>query len=382
MTTGKQYLEQYFLYLESKIRVNRRSPLTYQNYKIILNKLIDFNTPEQYLQMVNNILTELQTKITNNSLLQYRSVYKAFYNWYTKNINFNNLDFEDEVIFFRKEWNTRHSLTEEEKRVIFKELKEYGNSKFEYIFKLLLFNGIRVSEWDGIDFIKLKNSKNWEINIQTAKGNKTRTFAVAPDEYEPIPNMRRDFERLWPSFYWKSKTIKNEFNKFQKFFKERHPEYKDLVISAHILRHTFATGLAESCSPDMIANVLGQLNSKTTSQVYIESNTQLNSNLIYLSNMSAREQMDIRNLKEALKNEKMLNITKLKENAELKDKINEYEKQIKKLRLINETLQNTKEQLTYELNEAREEIELLRETQENANISVELPFSNRILKIA
>ncbi|VDR42455.1 Uncharacterised protein [Mycoplasmopsis caviae] len=84
-------------------------------------------------------------------------------------------------------------------------------------------------------------SENWSFIIQTLKNNKPRYIRV-PSKYDMplVGDLRRDLMKYLENLNLTTKSIKNMFCEFSKYIKQKYPNFKH-QISAHILRHNFAT---------------------------------------------------------------------------------------------------------------------------------------------
>ena len=153
------------------------------------------------------------------------------------------------------------------------------NKKYSNIYKLLLFQGLRIGEalaltWGDIDFInntitidkaiadgKLSSTKNTQSNRITPLFKKTKEILIS--------NIGEPNKRLFPTSYTTiQKTLKE-------ILLESHLPYD---ISIHDLRHTFITNCKNKNIPEHIIQswVGHEIGSKVTSTIY----THVNNNIM------------------------------------------------------------------------------------------------------
>ncbi|MDD1358532.1 tyrosine-type recombinase/integrase [Metamycoplasma hyosynoviae] len=261
-------LKIFYAEFERLIETNNRSSVTLNCYKKILNRLQNWKTIDELLKQINYILNH--SGVSQNSLFYYRAVFKVFCEWFSKR-NHIFIPFNERINKYKIERGTRRAYTKEELEILFAELKAFDNPKFEVIFKILLTTGLRVGEWDYIDWDKLKNS-NWNgIIIRTAKNNNPRPFKILLEDSEHFKEIQEAIKNDL-DIKIKAKTIKNLFAIFKNFVLKRNPNFK-AKISAHILRHTFVTISAEDNTIEEISKILGHTNSNTTCSTYLTYNS-------------------------------------------------------------------------------------------------------------
>ena len=264
--TNIEQLQMFYEQFEYQIKTNNRSAKTLQTYKYILKNLQNWETVDELLNQINFILDN--SGLSQNSLFMYRATFRAFCEWFSKR-NKIYIPFNERINKYKIERGTRRPYTKEELDILFAELKNYNNYKFEIIFKVMLTTGIRVSEWEYINWDDLRDN-NFETIIKTAKNNNPRPFKI-------ISSNNKEFSDIKPAIInglnlnWTAKTIKNNFNLFNKFVLSKHPNFK-AKISAHILRHTFVTISNEKSTIEEIAKVIGHVNSNVTASTYLTYN--------------------------------------------------------------------------------------------------------------
>ena len=260
-------LQIFYAEFEKSVSVGCRSLLTLNNYKLILNNLSNWENVDELLNQINFLLNS-KKNLSTNTLFGVRAVYKAFCEWFAKRNNVY-IPFNERVYKYKLERGTRRSYTKEELEILLDELKNFDNCKFEIVFKILLTTGIRVSEWEYINWNSLKEN-NYEIIIKTAKNNNPRPFKIADTNYEMFKDIKLAVENGL-NLKIKAKTIKNLFILFKKFILHKYPNFKN-KISAHILRHTFVTLASEHSTIEEISKILGHVNSNTTASTYLTYN--------------------------------------------------------------------------------------------------------------
>ncbi|WP_444704919.1 tyrosine-type recombinase/integrase [Mycoplasma sp. 332] len=261
-----EQIQIFYEQFEKLIETKNRSSKTLITYKYVLNKLQNWETIDELLKQINFILNN--SNLSQNTLFGQRAIFKVFCEWFSKR-NQIYIPFTERINKYKIERGTRRAYTKEELDILFKELKNYNNYKFEVIFKILLTTGIRVSEWDFIDWKELR-ANNFQIMIKTAKNNNPRPFKIIESNNIEFLNIKNSIIKGL-KLNWSSKTIKNQFHLFNKWFIERNPNFK-AKISAHILRHTFVTLASESSGVEEIAKVIGHVNSNVTASTYITYN--------------------------------------------------------------------------------------------------------------
>ena len=227
-----------------------------------MKNLQNWETTDELLNQINFLLDNSQ--LSQNSLFTNRAIYKTFCEWFAKR-NRIYIPFNERINKYKIERGTRRAYNKDELNILFSELKKFNNYKFEIIFKILLTTGIRVSEWESINWTQLKEN-NYEIILKTAKNNNPRPFKIIDDKSNEFKDIKIAIQNGL-NLNISAKTIKNLFNLFKNFVMENHPDFKN-KISAHILRHTFVTVAAEQASIEEIAKVIGHVNSNTTASTY------------------------------------------------------------------------------------------------------------------
>ncbi|WP_406618233.1 tyrosine-type recombinase/integrase [Mycoplasmopsis lipophila] len=264
-----EQLEIFYAEYEKTIKTNNRSIHTLNTYKCVLKNLQNWETTDELLNQINFLLDNSQ--LSQNSLFTNRAIYKTFCEWFAKR-NRIYIPFNERINKYKIERGTRRAYNKDELNILLSELKKFNNYKFEIIFKILLTTGIRVSEWESINWTQLKEN-NYEIILKTAKNNNPRPFKIIDDKTNEFKDIRSAIESGL-NLNISAKTIKNLFNIFKNFVMENHLDFQN-KISAHILRHTFVTVAAEQASIEEISKVIGHVNSNTTASTYLTYNPTL-----------------------------------------------------------------------------------------------------------
>ncbi len=229
---------------EIKVKNQAKSARTLTLYKTELAHLRNWTNVKELEKRIIEALLE-DKEISENTRFLRMSIFKVFARWYSEatGIHVSLVDLPK----IRRETSNRRAFSLNEFNIIFDDLKEFNNPRFEWIFKFMLVNGIRVSEFENINWEDFKqrkiNGEFWSQKIKTAKSQKERRIFIPSSlaEDSKFRTMQEDFQNLKLDIT--AKTIKNIFGEFSHFVKARHPELKDLVISAHVLRHCFITNL-------------------------------------------------------------------------------------------------------------------------------------------
>ncbi|MGC7169953.1 tyrosine-type recombinase/integrase [Metamycoplasma hominis] len=311
-------LEIFYAGFEKMIQTHNRSAETLKNYTFVLRQLRDWDTPEELIEQINFILNNLETRgVSNNTLVFHRTVFATFCKWYSERTGVF-ISTKNSINYYPTQHGTRRAYSLDEIRLLLNELNAYKNIKFEIVFKMLLTTGIRVSEWEFINWKELR--ENNQIILKTAKRNNDRPFRILQEQgtiFEGVFN----YFAAGGIIDWTAKTIKNQFNLFKHFVMSRHPEFKNR-ISAHILRHTFVTMASETGSQiEEIAKTLGHTNSNTTQATYLTYDpivankklARMQHNIVSLISNSVLDETE--ELKKQLENQR-------KENERLRDYIN------------------------------------------------------------
>ncbi|WP_412031259.1 tyrosine-type recombinase/integrase [Metamycoplasma buccale] len=311
-------LKIFYAEFQRLIETNNRSAVTLERYKLILNKLTDWNTVDELLDQINFLLT--QAKTCQNTLFTQRAVFKTFCEWLSKR-NQIYIPFNNRIIKYKLKRGTRRSYTTSELMLLLDELKEFKNKKFEIIFKIILATGIRVSEWSHIDFKELIKN-DFQMIISTAKNNNDRPFRI-PENNHPLEYFRNIRSEIIKGIDLNvtSKTIKNLFCSFKKFVIKKHPEF-EAKISAHILRHHFATSAMKNLKDvSEVSKILGHVNSNTTASTYITYDSNYANERLKVAQMPIMDSLNILELQ----NKQKINLDKIatleKNNKDLKNEI-------------------------------------------------------------
>lgn len=289
----------FFAEYEAKIKTNNRSQKTLITYKMILKDLIDWNSVDELLEQVNFLIHKSEN-YSQNTLLARREVFKIFCDWFSKR-NQVFIPFDAKVEKFRVERGTRQSYSEAELELLLNELENFDNVKFAIIFKILALTGLRVSELENIKWDELV-TKNFTLLVKTSKNNNPRPIYIptADDDIsEAYKNLRSEItENINSLKRYRPKTIKNTFLLFKDFVKQKYPDFPKM-ISAHILRHYFATHACKNLdgNVEIVSKLMGHTNSNTTANTYINFDLQTNVDYIKTAQLPSKTATDIRMLK-------------------------------------------------------------------------------------
>lgn len=319
-------LEIFYAEYEALSNTKNRSKATLETYKSVLKYLNNWETVDELLEQINYHLTQNVENLSQNTLFLRRAVFKVFCEWFSKR-NQIYIPFNQRIIKFKIERGTRQAYSKDELNILIKELKEFNNPKFELIFKILILTGIRVSEWDNINWRELKN-KNFKMFINTAKNNNPRIFYIPEDDAyvdDWLKNLRTQVINNLNSLYISSKTIKNMFWEFKEFVMSKHPDFTG-KISAHILRHYFATNSNKNLdgNVELVSKLMGHLNSNTTASTYINYDIETATEYMIMAQMPNEKALQLKEVRTELKFYKDENARLSKENEYLRSLLKRY----------------------------------------------------------
>lgn len=238
---------------ELELRVRRYSANTIKTYssclQMIISKIGEQPTEEQIKQLLLNVKSvSYHKQIAGTILKYYQYVLK-------KKVDFSSIPFP------RKEYKLPEVFSQEEVKKLFSVI---NNKKHLAICSLLYGCGMRIGEVLNLKIESINGSRKI-IHIKQAKGNKDRIV--------PIPENLLELLRQYYTEY-KPKTLlfngqfgvkysETSINNFLKYYAGKANIKKH--ITAHKLRHSYATHLLEhGTGIRVIQELLGHKSSKTT----------------------------------------------------------------------------------------------------------------------
>ncbi|MCS6998083.1 MAG: tyrosine-type recombinase/integrase [Aquificaceae bacterium] len=219
------------------------------------------------------------SNLSVSSLLTHLSAIKHFYKfafrrgWLSKE-HYSELEAVIEEI--REEISTTKpqrppkALTLEELRKIFEAVR---NTKYERIYSLFLYSGIRLSEYTqlrGEFFYKDKNGIYWlRLPAEVTKRNRERLVPIIGPSREETLNINQNLQH-WLEDY--ERNIRVKAGSLQVFTNRLSQRIK-VPFSLHSFRHTYITNLVNAGFPaEVVKEFAGHSNVKTTIDIYYRFN--------------------------------------------------------------------------------------------------------------
>lgn len=227
-------------------------------YSLKLLKKINSLKIEEMVIEIKKVVLDLA--IANNTKNHYIANVKIFLKWYSNLTKqyFNPKEFE----LLPQDLNKKQPYTEKEMEMLESELNFFGKPKFTLAWKLLKYNGLRLSEFINLDWRQLRLN-NYQMQIRTAKNNNNRLFMIPPE-------LIGEFEQY--GIEWNYNNLQDNFQKFRHFIYFRHPEFTK-PIHAHMLRHYFVTKAAINLgSINKVQALTGHINPDVLMTTYIKYN--------------------------------------------------------------------------------------------------------------
>lgn len=172
-------------------------------------------------------------------------------------------------------------LTKKEQEVF---LQKCEGNKYSDVFKVLLFEGLRIGEALALTGEDISLSKNW-INVDKSMTNSTVDTTKNTQSVRHVP-LFQNTKILLTKYanYGKRRIFQVSYSVCERNFKQILKESDlDISISMHDLRHTFITNCKNKNIPEHIIQswVGHEIGSKVTSQVYTHVTDE--ANLLYIS---------------------------------------------------------------------------------------------------
>ncbi len=265
------------------------SPLTVKSYEMDCLKLHRFLCAKCHSIEMQSISPEdirsylhslVEAGLSNATVRRAMYSLRSFFSWAHKWEVINKNQFYKITIPKKAKEGRVRFLCQKEKERILNAAKEFSifpySSKHQayLLIYLLLTTGIRRAEllslnWDDVDFLKR------EITIKRGKGGKLRVIPLEDKELLALLNQKRRYDEAKkndPVFRTKNSTrmTKSSFNLLMRKI-IAHANLQD--VSAHTLRHTFATVLCDrGVSLPTVKLLLGHANIDST-MIYVHPTT-------------------------------------------------------------------------------------------------------------
>jgi len=236
-----------------------------------------------YLDFMNTGINELD-KITLNEIVEYIENLKNRYSLSTVNVKLSGIKklysvisvvpgidnpFEKlKAVNIKTNFNVKHKSVRDKviSRTEAKQLSEYytksGKPVYTLIIKLLFGHGLRISELLSIKQKDIKKTgASYSIRI-IGKGSNERFITIDKELYNSVKAIAGDNDLIFPGLSRNTVTMN---------IKRTALKILDKNITAHCLRHSFATNLNQN-RPEMlkaISKYLGHSTTAITSDLYI-----------------------------------------------------------------------------------------------------------------
>lgn len=237
-----------------------------------------------YLDFMNTGINELD-KITLNEIVEYIENLKNRYSLSTVNVKLSGIKklynvisvvtgidnpFEKlKAVNIKTNFSVKHKSVRDKviSRTEAKQLSEYytksGKPVFSVIVKMLFGHGLRISELLSIKQKDIKRTGASYAAIRIiGKGSKERFITIDKDLYNSVKAIAGDDDLIFPGLSRHNVTMN---------IKRTALKILDKNITAHCLRHSFATNLNQN-RPEMlkaISKYLGHSTTAITSDLYI-----------------------------------------------------------------------------------------------------------------
>lgn len=231
-STNTELIEKYI----TKVQ-NRRSPLTAVHYRDSIRRFTEYIEPKALTAVteadvedfVGELIASKLSPVTVNTYLRHL---RTFYSYLSDRgyLTSNPMALVDSLNEPKRQ---RRFLTDAQVGIVLQ--RASINPKFEYMVRLMLDTGMRVSEFCDLRLCDIDFGKQ-DIKI-IGKGDKERHVALTPKCEKLIRQWTKTFEvkadgKLWPhdTFYT------------QELFRTL-SQWCEFKVTPHMLRHTFATHL-------------------------------------------------------------------------------------------------------------------------------------------
>jgi len=257
-----------------------KSKRTKETYLMLVREFLEFHNidPEQVAQNLKPSLVYKyidEVELHPNSLLTTLSALKYFLKFllrreYLDRTLYESLEMAIEEA--REEINARRTpripraLTKEEVKKIFEEVK---GKKYEKIYSLFLYSGIRLGEYEKLgkdNFYLDKSGILWiKLTPEMTKRNKGRLVPILSPDKEETLRITEKFLK-WLENYEDNFRVKRGV---LQVYTDRLSKRLNIEFSVHSFRHTYITNLINSGFPlEVVKEFAGHSSIKTTVETY------------------------------------------------------------------------------------------------------------------
>ena len=258
-----------------------KSHRTLITYKTCVSTLQNYVGKEEVLDIDPKVLYAYAdaSELSPSSLLTHLSAIKHFYKfafrrgWLSKE-NYSEIesvieDIREELSSTRPQKAPKALTKEEVKRI----LECVKNTKYERVYSLLLYSGIRLSEYAQLKkeyFQRDENSIYWlRLPAEVTKRNRERLVPIIGPSREETLNINQNLQH-WLEDY--ERNIRVKAGSLQVFTNRLSQRIK-VPFSLHSFRHTYITNLVNAGFPaEVVKEFAGHSNVKTTIDIYYRFN--------------------------------------------------------------------------------------------------------------
>lgn len=242
----------------------QKSIMDYLDYmKAGVNEL-DKITLKEIVEYIENLKSRFSLSTVNVKL----SGVKKLYNVISVITGIENPFEKLKAVNIKTNFNVKHKsvrdkvITHNEAKQLSEHYNNTGKPVFSVIVKMLFGHGLRISELLNIKQKDIKKTgPGYSIRI-TGKGSKERFITINKELYKTILEIAGDSDLIFPGLSRNNVTMN---------IKRTALKVLDKNITAHCLRHSFATNLNQS-RPEMlkaISKYLGHSSTAITSDLYV-----------------------------------------------------------------------------------------------------------------
>jgi len=257
-----------------------KSPRTKETYLMLVREFFKFHKVDEK-EIIENLKPSMvyrfvdESELNPSSLLTTLSALRYFLKFLTRREYIEKSIYESleaAIEEAREELNAKktprypRALTKEEIEVIFEKVK---GKKYEKIYTLFLYSGIRLGEFEKLskeNFFTDKSGIMWiKLTPEMTKRNKGRLVPIlSPDKDETL----RVTERLsrWIEDFEENFRVKRGV---LQVYTDRLSKRLNIDFSIHSFRHTYITNLINSGFPiEVVKEFAGHSSIKTTVETY------------------------------------------------------------------------------------------------------------------
>ncbi|MCS6875877.1 MAG: tyrosine-type recombinase/integrase [Aquificaceae bacterium] len=266
-----------------------KSHRTLITYKTCVSMLQNYVGKEEVLDIDPKVLYAYAdaSELSPSSLLTHLSAIKHFYKFAFRRgrlskENYSEIesvieDIREELSSTKPQKAPKALAKEEVKRI----LECVRNTKYERVYSLLLYSGIRLSEYAQLRreyFQKDEDSIHWlRLPAEVTKRNKERRVPIIGPTKEETMEINQNLQR----WLQEEESIKVKTGSLQ-VFTNRLSQKIGIPFSVHSFRHTYITNLVNAGFPaEVVKEFAGHSNVKTTIDIYYRFSSERAKSLVY-----------------------------------------------------------------------------------------------------